>query len=97
VLAIYAARATTSAADPLDAITLDERRRQLLREGHEEINVIGYRVKDRQCAAIVAVEQPDGTITEATQVYTRRTLCITQPASRSFVMGICRTVYQCFG
>ncbi|MDR1357761.1 MAG: CHAP domain-containing protein [Coriobacteriales bacterium] len=87
VLAVYSVRTTTNTDDPLDAITLDERRQGLLREVYWDMNAIDCRVEDREYTEIVAVEQDDGTIVEETQVYTRRTLYITQSAKTADEMA----------
>ncbi|MDR2672501.1 MAG: CHAP domain-containing protein [Coriobacteriales bacterium] len=78
VLAVYSVRITTNTDGPLDAITLDKRRQELLREVYWGMNMLDYRVEDREYTEIVTVEQDDGTTVEETQVYTRRTLYITQ-------------------
>jgi cell wall-associated NlpC family hydrolase len=80
VLALYAVQTTTNSDDPLDAITLDARRQQMLREVFWDMNAIEARTEDREVTEIIAVEQEDGTITEETETNTRRTLYITQSA-----------------
>jgi cell wall-associated NlpC family hydrolase len=80
VLAVYAVRVTTDSDEPLDAITLDERRQQVLQDVFGNMNAIEYRTEDREVTEIIAVEGADGTITEQTQTHTRRTLYITQMA-----------------
>jgi cell wall-associated NlpC family hydrolase len=80
VLAVYAVKTTTDTQDPLDAITLDGRRQQMLKDTYWDMNTIEWRTEDRESTEIVAVEQEDGTITEETQAYTRRILIITQSA-----------------
>jgi cell wall-associated NlpC family hydrolase len=77
VLAIYAVKATTDTDSPLDTITLDGHRQQMLRDVFWDMNTIEYRTEDRQVTEIIAVEQEDGTVTEETETYTRRTLYIT--------------------
>jgi cell wall-associated NlpC family hydrolase len=80
VLALYAVRATTDPDDPLDAITLDERRQRMLREVFWDMNAIEARTEDREVTETIAVEQEDGTITEETETHIRRTLYLTQSA-----------------
>jgi hypothetical protein len=80
VLAVYAVKATTDAQDPLDAITLDVRRQQMLKGIFWDMNAIEVRVEDREYTEIIAVEQADGTFTEEYETNTRRTLFITQVA-----------------
>jgi cell wall-associated NlpC family hydrolase len=80
VLAIYAVRVTTDPDNPLDAITLDERRQRMLREVFWDMNAIEARTEDREVTEIIAVVGDDGTITEATETHIRRTLYITQSA-----------------
>jgi hypothetical protein len=87
VLAVHAVRIATDPDEPLDAVTMDGRRQQMLRDIYWDMNSIGYRVEDRQFEEIVAVEQADGTIVEETQVYTRRTLYITQSAKSAEEMA----------
>jgi hypothetical protein len=87
VLAVYAVRTATGADDPMDAITMDSRRQQLLRDIYWDMNAIDHRVEDRQFEEIVAVEQPDGSIVEETQAYTRRTLYVTQSAKTAEEMA----------
>jgi hypothetical protein len=87
VLAIYTVRTATNPDDPLDTVTMDERRQQLLRDIYWDMNSIDHRVEDRQFEEIIAVEQADGTIVEETQVYTRRTLYITQSAKTAEEMA----------
>jgi hypothetical protein len=87
VLAVYAVRITTDAQSPLDAITLDERRQQMLKDTYGDMSSIEFRVEDRQFTEIVAVEQADGSIVEETETYTRRTLCITQVAKSADEMA----------
>ena len=80
VLAVYSVRTTTDAGDPADALTLDSRRQQMLREVYWSMNAIDSRTEDREVTEIIAAEQEDGTIVEETETYTRRTLYITQSA-----------------
>ena len=78
VLAVYSVKTTTDIDEPLDAITLDERRQKLLRNVYWDMNLIEFRLEDREFTEIIEVEQDNGTIVEETQTYTRRTLYITQ-------------------
>jgi hypothetical protein len=80
VLAIYAVKATTDTDNPLDAITLDEHRQQMLKDIFWGMNSIETRTEDREYTEIIAVEQADGAYAEEYETYTRRTLFITQVA-----------------
>jgi hypothetical protein len=80
VLAIYAVKTTTDSDDPLDAITLDERRQQMLKDVFWDMNSIEARTEDREYIEIIAVEQADGSFAEEYETSTRRTLYITQVA-----------------
>ncbi|MDR1185322.1 MAG: CHAP domain-containing protein [Coriobacteriales bacterium] len=87
VLAVYAVEVTTNIDDPLDVITLDERRQRMLKDIYGDMNVIDYRTEDREYTEIIAVEQDDGSITEETQTYSRRTLYIVQSAKTAEQMA----------
>jgi len=80
VLAVYAVKTTTSANDPLDAITLDASRQQALKDIFWDMDTIDYRVENRDSTEVVAVKQADGTTAEQTQTTTRKTLYIIQNA-----------------
>jgi cell wall-associated NlpC family hydrolase len=88
VLAVYAVKTTTDTANQQDAITLDVHRQQILKDVYWDMNSIESRVEDREYTEIVAVEQPDGSIIEETETYTRRTLYITQSAKTAEQMAV---------
>ena len=78
VLAIFAVRTTTNPDEPLDVVTMDERRQQLMRNIFWDMNSLETRIEEREFTEIIAMEQDDGTIVEETVTTTRRTLYITQ-------------------
>lgn len=87
VLAVYAVKTTTDAANQQDAITLDARRQQILKDVYWDMNSIESRTEGREYTEIIAVEQPDGSIIEETETYTRRTFYITQSAKTAEQMA----------
>jgi cell wall-associated NlpC family hydrolase len=80
VLAVYAVKTTTDDTEPLDAITLDSRRQQILREVHEDMSGIDYRTQERETYQVTLVEEADGTLIEETETVTVTTLYITYNA-----------------
>lgn len=87
VLAVFAVKTTTDPDNPLDVVTLDGKRQQLLKDIFWDINSFETRIEDRDYTEIVAVEQEDGTIKEETVTNTRRTLYITQSAKTTSQMA----------
>ena len=77
VLAVFAVKTTTDPDNPLDVVTLDEKRQELLREIFWDMNTIESRVEERERTEIVLEEDEDGNLQESTKTYTVRTLYIT--------------------
>ena len=77
VLAIYAVKVTTDPNNPLDVVTLDEKRQQLLIEIFWDMNVIGSNVEKREFTEITLDTDEHGNQVETSKSSTKRVLYIT--------------------
>jgi hypothetical protein len=91
VLAVYAVKTTTNTDQPSDAITLDERRQEILRNIYADMNTIEYRTEQRESYRVTLVEGEDGALIEETEAITVTTLYITY---NSLSAGEAATLYN---
>ncbi len=77
VLAVYSVKVSTDTDEPLDVITLDEKRQQLLRDIFWDMNTIESRVSEREVTEIVVEYDEEGNPYEAYETRVLRTLYIT--------------------
>lgn len=77
VLAVYAVKVTTDPDDPLDAVTMDDRRAEILRRIFLDMNQISYGTEVYTEEETVTVTDDEGNETEETQTVERTRLIIT--------------------
>ena len=77
VLAVFAVKTTTDPDKPLDVVTLDEKRQQLLRGIFWDMNTIESRIEEREVTEIALVEDESGKPHETTKTHTVKTLYVT--------------------
>lgn len=75
-LAVYAVKTTTDADNPLDVVTLDAARQQLVRNVFWKMNRIDSRVEEKEITDIVLEEDGKGNLVEAEKTVTERILYI---------------------
>ena len=76
-LAVFAVRATTDAINPLDVLTLDETRQNLLSNTFWDMNQLKSHVEKKEVIEVVLEEDEDGNSIETTKTTTRTTLYVT--------------------
>lgn len=77
VLAVYAVKVTTDPDDPLDAVTMDDRRAEILRRIFWDMNQVGHSTEVYTEEETVTVTDDEGNETEETQTVERTRLIIT--------------------
>ncbi len=77
VLAVYAVKITTDPDDPLDAVTMDDRRAEILRRIFWDMNQISHSTEVYTEEETVTVTDDEGNETEETQTVERTRLIIT--------------------
>lgn len=77
VLAVYAVKVTTDPNDPLDAVTMDDRRAEILRQIFWDMNQISHSTDIYTEEETVTVTDDEGNETEETQSVERTRLMIT--------------------
>lgn len=75
-LAVYAVKTTTDADNPLDVVTLDAARQQLVRSVFREMNKIESHVETKEVTDIVLEEDDEGNPVEVEKTVTERILYI---------------------
>lgn len=75
-LAVYAVKTTTDADNPLDVVTLDAARQQLVRNVFWGMNAISSRVEAKEVTDIVLEEDDGGNLVEIEKTTTERILYI---------------------
>ena len=77
VLAVFAVKTTTNPDEPLDAVTLDTKRQEILRDIFWDMNAIEHRIVEHEITEIVLEEDGGANLQETTKTYTVKTLYIT--------------------
>jgi hypothetical protein len=77
-LAVFAVKTTTDPTNPLDVITLDEHRCELLRTIYWEMNALSSHVEDREVVQVTVTDDGNGNLVEESTTVTIRTLYIEQ-------------------
>ena len=77
VLAVYAVKVTTDPDDPLDAVTMDDRRAEILRRIFWDMNQISHSTEVYTEEETVTGAEDEGNETEETQTVERTRLIIT--------------------
>ena len=83
VLAVFAVKTTTDPNNPLDVVTLDEKRQKFLREIFWDMNTIESRIEEQEGTEIVLEEDKDGIFQETTKTDTVKTLYITLSSKKA--------------
>lgn len=78
VLAVFSVKTTTDPDNPLDVVTLDATRQQLLRDVFWTMNSVEGAVEEREVTEIVLEENEDGNQVESQKTTTVKTLVVTQ-------------------
>lgn len=77
VLAVFSVKTTTDPDAPLDVVTLDDTRQQLLRDVFWSMNSIEGAVEEREVTEVVLEEDENGNQVEAHKTSTVKTLVVT--------------------
>ena len=77
MLAVYAVKVTTDPDDPLDAVTMDDRRAEILRRIFWDMNQISHSTEVYTEEETVTGTDDEGNETEETQTVERTRLIIT--------------------
>lgn len=75
-LAVYAVKTTTDADNPLDVVTLDSTRQQLVKDVFWDMNSINSHVEAKEVTDIVLEEDDEGNLVEIEKTTTERILYI---------------------